>query len=316
MTELDVIAALRPRMALPSSEELAVARRPLTAAIDAEAPSSVVPGRPRSWTPVGRLALVGAVAAAVAGLVLVVVPGAPTPGRSPTDRPPVHLTAVQFLHQAAAAVLQGTTATPQSNQFVYSQTENPDGTLNDTWLSVDGGRPGLTSGDSASAANTIPACTVVQAETARCYPEAGYLPDMPIDPNMMLAYLNKVQIVDTVGQADDSLPGWEDNVIGKAVMYLMETTYLLPAQQAALYDLMAQTPGFAIVPALTDAIGRTGVGIEWTFQGDTAAVIFDPVTYAFLGARTWPGPPDVNTAYDGSALVKVAIVDNRGQLPS
>jgi hypothetical protein len=66
---------------------------------------------------------------------------------------------------------------------------------------------------------------------------------------------------------------------------------------------------------MTDAIGRTGVGIEWTFEGDAGAVIFDPTTYAYLGTRTWPGPVDFNAPYDGDALVKLAVVSSAGALP-
>jgi hypothetical protein len=53
-------------------------------------------------------------------------------------------------------------------------------------------------------------------------------------------------------------------VIGKAVAQLMSLSYLLPTQQAALFELTAETPGFQMVSSMTDAIGRTGVGIEWT----------------------------------------------------
>jgi len=138
---------------------------------------------------------------------------------------------------------------------------------------------------------------------------------MPTDSNDLLGFLNKIGVIDTVGQSADNIPGWEDNVIAKAVSYLMETRYVLPAQQAALYSLMAQTPGFEIVPAMKDAVGRSGVGIQWTFEGDTAAVIFDAATYAYLGTRTWPGPLKLDGPYYGAALVKTAIVDNAGAMP-
>lgn len=108
------------------------------------------------------------------------------------------------------------------------------------------------------------------------------------------------------------------NDLGKGVFFLMEETYLRPDQEAALYQLMARTPGFTIVPGVRAAIGRVGVGVEWTFEGGKGAVIFDPKTYAFLGIRTWPVPgfhgPGAHQ-YDGSALVKLAVVDKPGELP-
>ena len=217
----------------------------------------------------------------------------------PSDGPPVvHLAAVQFLDKAAASALDQTASPPLSGQFVYSETEDPDGTITDTWLSADGSSSGLshwTAGAASPDAGTSggndlgPSCSIAQAEATGCTPIIGYYPDLPTDPNAVLPYLNQVGLVDTANNPSyDSLPGWENNVIGKTVSELMASSYLLPAQQAALFKLMAQTPGFQIVPSMTDAIGRTGVGIEWTFEGDAGAVIFDPTTYAYLGTRIGP----------------------------
>ena len=274
----------------------------------------------RKARPLARIALVGAVAAIAAALaVLFIAPSAPIPGRtSDNGRVVINLAAARFLDRAAAAALNQSAITPLPNQYVYSETEGPDGTLAETWLSVDGASPGLsrsTGGASGAGGNVLSACTIAQAESKGCFPEAGYFPDMPNDPNEMLAYLNKIGVVDTESQAYDSVPGWEDNDVAKAVMYLMQTSYLLPTQQAALYGLMAQTPGFQIVPDMKDAIGRTGVGIEWNFEGGAGVIIFDPTTYSYLGARTWPGAATVGGPYDGAALVKVAIVGSSGAMP-
>ena len=78
---------------------------------------------------------------------------------------------------------------------------------------------------------------------------------------------------------------------------------------------MAQTPGFQVIPVMADAIGRDGVGVDWTFEGDTGVVIFDPTTFAYLGTRTWSGPADFTAAYDGGALVQLAVVSNAGEFP-
>jgi hypothetical protein len=320
MNDLEVLAAFRPEIAVPGSEELAPSRHRLLAAIaaepvvstghEADGPSAPATGAPIRRSRSGRTAALVVVAAAAVTLALLVVPG--TTHAGPRSLPSDELTAAVFLHQAASAVEQNAVHVPQPNQFIYSETENADGTFDRTWLSVDGASPGLV--DTAGAvSDEIASCTVAQAEARRCYPAAGFLPGLPTDPSTLLAFLNRIGIVDTVGQADDGLPGWQDNVIGKAVMYLMQTTYLLPAQQAGLYDLMARTPGFQVVAHVKDAIGRTGVGIEWSFEGDSAVVIFDPTTYGFLGVRTWPGPPTVGGSYDGSALVEVAVVDRAGQ---
>ncbi len=95
----------------------------------------------------------------------------------------------------------------------------------------------------------------------------------------------------------------------------MQTTYLLPAQRAALFRLMAQTPGFTVVSGAPDAIGRIGVAIRWTFEGAPAEIILSAVSYSYMGDRTWPEPGIKASGYDGEALVKMALVNKAGQLP-
>jgi hypothetical protein len=140
---------------------------------------------------------------------------------------------------------------------------------------------------------------------------------MPADARVLLAYLNMIQITNTRNAPTD--PGWLANDVAKGVSYLMETTYLQPRQQAALFEMMARIPGFTVVRGIRDAVGRLGVGVEWSFLGNKAgAVILNPRTYAILGVRTWPAPdfhgPGAED-YDGDALVKIAIVDKAGQMP-
>lgn len=333
MSDLDVMTRLRPDAPLPSAAELAGARRRLLDAIAAEPASTRIAagtvatiGLPERKALRRRrhfaLAGVAAVAAASVAFFAIATSG-------PSSRPSklaINLTSATFLDRAASAVVNEPPAPPEPGQFVYSETETPDGTVTETWLSADGSSAGLTRWTSGSTAPGDPQgtdlgsapCSVAQAETTKCFPTVGYFPDLPTDPNAVLAYLNEVGVVDTAGGSPADAPaGWEDNVIGKAVSQLMSSTYLLPAQEAALYKLMAETPGFQMVPSMTDAIGRSGVGIEWTFAGGTGAIIFDPTTFAYLGTRTWPAgqPADLSAPYDGDALVNLAVVSNAGQQP-
>jgi hypothetical protein len=264
-----------------------------------------------------RIILAAAVAAAAVGVVVFQT----LPGSVGT---PTSASAAPFLRQAARAVLTAPTfqeqssVVPQPNQYVYSETEDPSGTLVKIWLSVDGSLPGLqrwTSGITgevpASGAIPYPACTVSQAESTGCSPQAGYFPGMPTNPTALLSYLNQIGLVDSAaaGSSAASTPGWIDNDLAKGIMYLMQTSYLLPAQQAALFTLMSQTAGFTLVPNMADAIGRVGVGVEWSFESSAGALIFNPTTYALLGVRTWPGAPDLSAPYDGDALLGVSIVN-------
>jgi hypothetical protein len=273
------------------------------------------PTRLRAPRRTRRVVAAGILVAALVGVV--VFQALPSPETAPTAA-----SAAPFLRQAARAILtaptfdQQSAVVPQANQYVYSETEDPSGTLVQTWLSVDGNLPevgrwtsGIKGEVPASGATTNAACTVAQAESSGCIPEAGYLPDLPTDPTALLSYLSQISLVDTV-PSDNSTPGQLNNDLASAVMYLMQTCYVLPAQQAALFTLMAQTPGYTIVPQMSDVIGRVGVGVEWSFTGDSGALIFNPTTYALLGERTWPGPPVLSAPYDGDALLGVSIVNS------
>jgi hypothetical protein len=262
-----------------------------------------------------RIILAAAVAAVAVGVVVLQT----LPGSVGT---PASASAAPFLRQAARAVLtaptfdQQSSVVPQANQYVYSETEDPSGTLVQTWLSVNGNLPevgrwtsGIKGEVPASGATSNAACTVAQAETTQCIPEAGYLPDLPTNPTALLSYLNQIGVTNTESPPANA-PGWIDSDLAKGIMYLMQTCYLLPAQQSALFELMAQTPGFTIAPQMTDVIGRVGVGVEWNFESDSGALIFDPTTYALLGVRTWPGPPILSAPYDGDALLGISIVNS------
>jgi hypothetical protein len=344
MNDLDLIRELAPDERLPGVGELASARGRLAAAIATEvtdgpaqrtAWQTQAPGRRAAAGPPGaprvrsrwsarRLVFASVAATAIAAGVaaaLIVVPGHDgQPGSTSAVVPGgvtngASLTAAQFLGAAARAALRQPAGAPRPSQWVYSETEGPTGAKTQLWLPADGSRNGLV--HPSQGAGQYPACTIAQAETKHCLPDVGYFPDMPTNPKQLFAYLDKVQIA-----SDSAQPGeggsWLANQLAKGVFVLMQQSYLRPAQRAALYELMADTPGFTVVPHVRDAIGRVGVAVEWTFEGGRGAVIFEPGTYEFLGVRTWPvasfhGPGAHQ--YDGDALIKLAIVDRVGQLP-
>jgi hypothetical protein len=263
-----------------------------------------------------------AVAAGLAAALLAAPSAARGPARSGSParsgQAEIRLTAAQFLGKAAAALLrQSPPAPPGPNQFVYTETETSNGQLSQTWLSADGEQAGLS--------GNVPIPTCAQLRKQQGPPPAtpirycvaamtaGYLPDLPTQPGPLRTYLTSIGVI-TPGPPPVSSPDWAANDTGKAVDFLMATTYLLPAQQAALFQLLADTPGFTIVPAVHDAIGRPGVAIQWTYEGGTAEIILDPATYAYLGDRTtYPGESPAQ--FDGSALIRLAIVGRAGQQP-
>jgi len=277
-----------------------------------------------------------AAAAGVAAAVLLVIPGSrpvhgttpPSAVSGPASHPanpsrPGHssqpsrvkpftgrLTAARFLTAAARAALTQPATPPQPGQFVYAKTEGPHGSSPyQIWQSADGSQSGLILNPQGSF--PLSPCTVVQAQSGHCAATAGYLPGLPVRPGAVLAYLTRIGLADAADQPGGSklhkpIANWAANDIGKILAVILSDTYLKPAQRAALYEYMARTPGFTVDAHATDALGRSGVGIQWIYQGSTSAIIFSRHDYAYLGVRTvTPGQP----AYS-SALVKFGIVDS------
>jgi hypothetical protein len=343
MNDLDLLTDLTPEAPLLAPADLAVTRARLTAAIAAEQASGPAqaawPVRRLALTalaawPVRRLALTATAAAAAAALIataLVAIGGHSGPARTAAPakvNARVNVAAARFLDQAAAVVQREPAQPPGPDQFVYTENLEGGARVERQWLSTDGNRPGLDmiwNGTRLLRDKAVQPCTVAQGAQVvpttgpvggGCFEAAGYLSGMPTGPNRLLAWLAKNGIVNQ--QDDDPAkvaamgPGWLANDIGKAVEEVLPYTYLLPAQLAALFRLMAQTAGFKIVRGVRDVAGQPGVGVVWDFDGGPPVMnIFNPTTYAYMGVA------QLGTGPDGavSALVQMAFVDKAGQLP-
>lgn len=269
------------------------------------------------------------------------VSGVRSVASAPAQRLPAlaHPTAARVLNRAAFVALHTTPATPSGDQFVYTKTEVERGQTVQAWLSVDGTRtsrvgttsiPGCVNGqmslqmlgeDGKPLSDFIPKqfsgrpLTMAQAAklfggkvptdgpyvTRPCKPQPAYFPHMPTQADHILGYLERTQ-----GVRPDDL-----NDVAKTVGNLLDSDYLLPAQQAALYTFLAQTPGITIQRGVTDAAGRSGVGVVWSLPGSQAMLIFDSRTYAYLGIST----RGIDGQLGATALLTTAIVDSVGQLP-
>jgi hypothetical protein len=129
---------------------------------------------------------------------------------------------------------------------------------------------------------------------------------MPTSPRPLRSYLKKTWAIKpgNTGYLND---------FGKTVDELLSRAYLTSGQRAALYELMAQTPGFTLVPHAADGIGRPGIGVSWSLPtgGGTTLIIFNPKTDAELGITTWGAAGQKGTA----ALLALDVVNEPGQLP-
>jgi hypothetical protein len=280
-----------------------------------------------------------AAAGLVAGLVIAVHPGArtaqsdglrPSPSTSATPTPTIvrsaQLTAQQVLDNAAAAALARPGVTPRPDQFLHLRLQitgsGPSDGISQYWLSINGERNGLE--EVGSSGNSVqPGCAGGQqkVDTALkgpgyqgpssepCTAIPAYLPDMPTSPGALLSYLKRTQ---GVGVGKPGLPANAFiNSLGKEVEGLFTNDWLSPAQQAALFQLVASAPGTTVVRHATDVAGRPGVGVQWIYQGLATVLIFDAKTYQFLGSTAQDG----DGTDSGIALLQTGIVNQVGQLP-
>jgi len=326
MNELNLIRTLLAE-APPSAEVIAEGRRRI-----AGQPA------PRRKRPSVRWGLMGAGLAAAAGaaavITLAVTAGAPGTGPASSARPSAQpglrfgpaTTPAGVLRNAALAALQLPADAPRPDQFVYTQlyryqqVGHAGGGVLQTWTSADGTQLGVEyAGPNLKAAT--PACRngvtigkpvgqpVNQEGPSPCSAGdyAAYQPDLPTNPTALLAYLRHRF---GVGPAD---PGG----LLSQTEEMLTTSYLTPAQCAALYRVLAQAPGLTVVPHVTNVRGQTGVGIRASREskGFINTIIFDRKTYAPLGMN-WKGVEGpVKGTRNGEVLLKTAIVDKTPPLP-
>lgn len=115
------------------------------------------------------------------------------------------------------------------------------------------------------------------------YPTYAYLESLPANPRQLLNLIGRQASASSkVSYVEAFL------VIGQ----LLSTAVLPPQTAASLYRATALIPAVTVVPGATDALGRDGIGISFSYVGDKGTFrlreewIFSTSTYQFLGART------------------------------
>jgi hypothetical protein len=134
-------------------------------------------------------------------------------------------------------------------------------------------------------------------------PTYRFLQSLPTDPRALLGLIER--------EMQGQLPRPEEafTTIGD----LLREAIAPPRVSAALYRAAALIPGVTVVADATDAVGRHGVAVAFTYQGTRSEWIFSRQTFQYLGER------DVTVANGAttgeSAILRRAFVDHRGQLP-
>lgn len=134
-------------------------------------------------------------------------------------------------------------------------------------------------------------------------PTYRFLQSLPTDPHALLSLIER--------EMQGQLPRPEEafTTIGD----MLGGAIAPPRVSAALYRAAALISGVTVVPDATDAIGRHGVAVAYTFRGIRTEWIFSKKTFRYLGNR------DVNVTNGSSAgvsaILQRAFVDHAGQIP-
>jgi len=132
-------------------------------------------------------------------------------------------------------------------------------------------------------------------------PTYPLLRSLPADPQALLATLRKVRF-----------PGVPADEAAFFTIGNIQESVVPPDVSAALYRAAALLPEVTAGPSAHDPIGRPGVEVSFILGGAEEQWIFDPSTLRLLGEAGFSN----GVLTSESAILKRAIVDRAGELPS
>ncbi|MDG6102140.1 CU044_5270 family protein [Dactylosporangium aurantiacum] len=274
------------------------------------------PGRRTSRRPL--LAAAGLATAAAGVAVAVLLSTGTTPGGAPTTTTgrtapgsapgsasaaaptlrPVSVAEVLDLAAAAPGAL-----TPAPGQFVVTESLVSDVAelgaggrylyrmKRTTWSSSDNSRPGAVRTEQlaprpypgepvpadAPAGGTVEVRVLCPVKGGAARQDYAFNATLPTDAQGMLAYFARFP----GGGADKNSYLWKAGTE-------LAAAPMPQAQRAAVFQALKRIPGAQLVGDVTDAAGRPGtaVGYRDARDGSRRDLIFDPVTFAYLGSRT------------------------------
>ncbi|MGW7339906.1 CU044_5270 family protein [Streptomyces sp. NPDC054808] len=271
-----------------------------------------------------RLAAAAVVATAVTGTaVLVGTDGSDEDGAQGTGTLRVEIAAATVLNGAATweREQEKQPVAPRDDQFIYSkriikETEQKTGRVktytDEMWDSVDVSKPSLTM-ELGREMWEQPAEKGGGVWPPRRWSELKKLPQDPEQLVMAIVSLGSRPDGRSISDLDE-LERFEAYwLLGE----LLKNPLLPQGLRPAAYEALALVPGVKTIPGVRDSAGRAGVGIAHTGRGSYKSkyLIFDPVSYEFLGFR------DERTSTTGkkyaqlSHVVDWGIVDRVKQRP-
>jgi hypothetical protein len=143
------------------------------------------------------------------------------------------------------------------------------------------------------------------------YPTYAYLQSLPTNPRRLLDLIEQHTPADSPDKRTGTF---------LVIEQLLSTTILPPQTAAALYRAAALIPGMTIIPDVTDALGRHGIGVsihEDVYKTDEEVWIFSKKTFQFLGERSRAVVPgDKKLTYTSvSAVVARGVANSPGGTP-
>jgi len=279
----------------------------------------------RGWLAPGwRLAgAFGLVLLVTAGVLAVQVVGV-------ANHPPVTASAAEILHGAAHAAAQQPELTARPDQFVFIEfltyaRKNPDSGPYETyrvqrWVAV--GESTQWQQRSRPESEPDGWRDHPKPPPDDRFPEyfkkpAGYVTDLPTDPDRMLRYLQERPLEGEfpAGADREALMNAPTKPFTDAAWLL--DGYVPPRSLGAMFEAMAKVPGARVLrEEVADAAGRRGVALRMPgVIGGSTDLIFDRETFAFLGTRDLLIRDGKETLWTSNARMRVAIVDRPGQLP-
>jgi hypothetical protein len=335
---MHTLRAMRSDVPLPPDDVTRAAEARLMTAIRREPNRKPVPRRRFVWAG----ALASGLAAVAAVGVLASQQGTPTGTVPPKENAtPLKLTSAnQVLDLAAVAAKDQPELTPRPDQAIAIRSnhmyvsDGPGGrylyrTDRTLWTPAEGGRDGAVEitylEPRAIPGQKIPQSAIdevgrKEANVIRHCPgtpewtrtDFAYVSRLPTTPEGMLAELRRAPAnKNPLDQRTFTAAGG-----------LVREAYLPPAQRAALYRALALIPGLELVENAQDAAGRTGVAVGYrdAARGLRQELIFDPVTFRYLGEREFVidaanGLAPVGTQTASTALLSAEVVDSVPTVP-
>jgi hypothetical protein len=270
---------------------------------------------PAAW----RLAGLGGVAAAaLVGAQMLstaaTVPGPPPPSTGAAVAAP---DAAVVLRLAAQHVAAAPAATGRADQFVFvayvqagirihNQGRDDDGRRVvrvtpapprsvEEWRSVDGRHDGVSRSREYSSSQRwvrvpVPGCrngrwapTLDRPEhTESCTPQPASRPDLPTDPAAMRRYLYRADAGSE--RLGETAPA--DQRAFRRAAEVLRVSLLVPEVQAAVFEAVSTVPGTTVRTGVRDVTGRPGVAVTRVAEGIRDELLFDPSSYAYLGANS------------------------------